>query len=389
MINRNLRYFIVLIGLGLSMTLWGEPHQEGHTSHDEQDESAHQHESSPHASGSVTLSEAQIKMAGITVKTLNFQAAPVIVSAPGEVMYNRYKTVAVTPRVSAQLIQRHVVLGERVKKNQRIATLSSVEMAEAQGDLLTRYQEWKRVQQLGKKIVAKRRYIEAQIQWELAKARVLAYGMTEAQIRHLVRSQDFSQANGRFELLSGITGTVIAENFFVGQRLTPGQEVNVITDESSPWVIAHLVPDQVVGIEVGNKAQVIWNGQVFPAEVAQISHSLDEVTRTLQVRLNVQNQHDLLHAGLFVDTRITTSKQSKEQFMMVPESALLRSPDGDWQLFVMKDKGRFEPKEVKVIDIRSGQALLKDIEAGAQVVIQGAFFLQSERAKSGFEIHNH
>ncbi|MDQ7073274.1 MAG: hypothetical protein Q9N32_07175 [Gammaproteobacteria bacterium] len=65
--------------------------------------------------------------------------------------FNTYKTVAITPRITAQLIKRHVVLGAHVKKGQAIATLSSVEMAEAQGNVLVTYQEWRRVNKTRKK----------------------------------------------------------------------------------------------------------------------------------------------------------------------------------------------------------------------------------------------
>ena len=50
-----------------------------------------------------------------------------------------------SPRVAAQVIARHVKLGENVKKGQALVTLSSVDMAKAQGELLIASAEWKRV----------------------------------------------------------------------------------------------------------------------------------------------------------------------------------------------------------------------------------------------------
>ncbi len=355
----------------------GEPSSEGAAEHDE--------------AGVVKLTSEQMKLAGIIVKPIQLQKLQSIIQAPGEVAFNTYKTVAITPRITAQLIKRHVVLGEHVKKGQAIATLSSVEMAEAQGNVLVTYQEWRRVKKLGKKIVAERRYIEAQIKWELAKAKARAYGMTQGQIDRLVKSSNFSRANGRFDLVALIGGTILKEDYIVGQQIEPGQELNVITDESSLWVMANVAPAIANQITVGNKATVQWGEQRFPATVSQIYHNLDEVTRTSRVRLSVENKDDSLHAGLFVETQIEISTQKETQMVvLVPEHAVLRSPDGDWQVLVEQDEtGEFKGVEVELLDIRNGQAIIQGLAVGTPVVVNGAFFVQSELAKSGFEIHNH
>jgi len=341
--------------------------------------------------GVIKLTAEQMKLAGIVVKDLQLQSIQSEVNAPGEIEFNTYKTAAITPRITAQLITRHVVLGESVKKGQVIATLSSVEMAEAQGDLLVAYQEWKRVEKLGTKIVAERRYIEAQIKWELSKAKAKAYGMTQGQINRLVSNADFSRANGRFDLVALMGGTILKENYIIGQQIEPGQELNMITDESNLWVMANVAPTIANQINIGNDARVQWGDQYFPAKVSQIYHQLDEVTRTSRIRLSVDNKEDILHAGLFVETHIeiSTNKELK-QALLVPEAAVMRSPDGDWQVFVEQDEpGEFKAVEIHLLDIRNGQASIEGLDIGTFIVVTGAFFVQSELAKSGFDIHNH
>tara|TARA_R110002153_G_scaffold18021_1_gene62932 strand:+ start:133665 stop:134816 length:1152 start_codon:yes stop_codon:yes gene_type:complete len=338
--------------------------------------------------GIISLTIEQMKTAGIIVKPLQLQLIQSLINAPGEVAFNSYKTAVISPRITAQLIEQHVVLGESVKKGQVIVTLSSVEMAEAQAKVLITYLDWMRIKSLGKKIIAEQRYLEAQIDWELAKAKAIAYGMTQNQINRLVKSNNFSQANGRFDLVALIDGTILKEGHLIGQQIEPGQELNVITDESSLWIIANVPPDIASEISIGNQATVQWANNQYPATVSQIYHNLDELTRTSRIRLDVENEKDILHPGLFVDTQIETSNQTKA--LLVPESAVLRSPDGDWQVFVeQNEKGKFKGVEVKVIEIRNGQAIISGLDIGAAIVVEGAFFVQSELAKSGFEIHNH
>ena len=162
--------------------------------------------------GAVILSTQQIEEAGIVVKSLQPEIIRSVVKAPGEVKFNLYKTAAISPRITSQVIGCFVELGEMVRMGQSIVTLSSVEMAEAQGALLVADREWMRVKKLGRKVVSESRYTQAKINWELAKGKVRAYGMNETQINELIASEDFSRADGRFELVATHGGVVLKEN---------------------------------------------------------------------------------------------------------------------------------------------------------------------------------
>jgi multidrug efflux pump subunit AcrA (membrane-fusion protein) len=121
--------------------------------------------------------------------------------------------------------------------------------------------------------------------------------------------------------------------------------------------------------------------------VTQVHHALDEDTRTLAVRIEVPNPDDRLHPGLFVEALI--EGMTSERVLAVPNDAVLRSPDGDWQVFVEHESGEYEPHEVEVIRTTPEFTVIDGLEPGYRVVTRGAFFLQSELAKSGFDIHNH
>jgi multidrug efflux pump subunit AcrA (membrane-fusion protein) len=88
-----------------------------------------------------------------------------------------------------------------------------------------------------------------------------------------------------------------------------------------------------------------------------------------------------------VDTRIGVG--SLVDVTAVPEEAVLRSPDGDWVVFVESSPGEFQPVEVEVRRMIQGLAVIEGVDPGDRVVTQGAFFVQSELAKSGFDIHAH
>ena len=95
-----------------------EHHEQGDEKHkDEEKQSEEEHgehggqgDHDEHGEEGVTkLSNAQMKAAGIVVKSLQPQFINSVIKAPGEVRFNSYKTASITPRISAQVIDRHVI----------------------------------------------------------------------------------------------------------------------------------------------------------------------------------------------------------------------------------------------------------------------------------------
>ena len=383
-----------LMHLSVSYAADGHDHdneEKTHSDNDAESEGEHDElagEDSHDEEGIVSLTLEQIRVAGILVESLQPELISSVIKAPGEVKLNTYKTASVSPRITAQVISSHVKLGETVRIGQPVATLSSVEMADAQGALLLADREWKRVKKLGQKVVSDSRYTKAKVYWELAKGKARAYGMSEDQIKKLLSSKDFSLANGRFDLIANHEGTVLTEDYILGQQVESGHELFRITNESSLWVVVNVSPLVDKQVSIGNKANVYFGEEIIPAVVIQKYHSLDKVTRTTGVRLEVNNPKELLHPGMFVNAVLETSLQSKA--LTLPEAAVLRSSDGDWEVMVEQDEeGEFKAVEVDLLRVTDGIAIIEGIKAGVRVVTQGAFFVQSELAKSGFDIHNH
>jgi RND family efflux transporter MFP subunit len=372
--------------LGMAAPLWMQAAEDGHADRHEQGtrpgEAREEHDA-----GGIRLTPEQQATAGIVVEILQPRDMADELRAPGEIQLNAYATSRVAPRIAAQVVERQAQLGDTVEVGAPLVTLSSVEMAQAQGDLLVAEREWWRVSKLGREVVAEQRYTEARIAREQARARASTFGMTDDEIKQLVDTGKAELANGRFRLLAPQAGTVIRDEFIVGELVEPGRVLFEISDESLLWVEARLTPDEAARVAVNAPAIVLVGDRTVEGRVSQVHHALDEATRTLGVRIEVPNPEDRLHPGLFVEVRIVSG--TPEQVIAVPDNAVLRSPDGDWQVFVEHEPGEFEPREVEVLRSSAGQAVIEGLAPGTRVVTRGAFFLQSELAKSGFHIHDH
>ena len=367
----------------------GAKKEKAHNDHDDHsDDEHHDKKESGHneEAGTIHLNPEQMKMANIVVSTLQQSEAIITTRAPGEVILNDYRTIKISPRINSQIIKRHAKLGDEVVEGQILVTLSSVEVAEAQGKLLLADKEWKRVKKLGLKVVSARRYLTAKIEYEKSYASAKAFGMNNKEINELLVQK--RSADGSFNLFAKQAGRILHDKFIVGQYVEAGYELMLISDESTMWIEARITPETAGKIKVGNSAVIMTDNLRLSAKVSQLHHTLDETTRTSAVRIEVDNKDDLLHAGMFVSTIIETN--NKYTALQLPEAAVLRSSDGDWQIFVEQDEaGEFKAVEVDVKNFSNGSAIIEGIKPGTRVVTQGAFFVQSELAKGGFEIHNH
>ncbi len=371
----------------------GHDHSEKPTADEQEHSDKHDDKKDEHGEerqeeeGGVELNDKQAKEIGLEVKTIHSESHMNEVKISGEVKLNEYQTAKVTNRISAQVVKRHVKIGEHVKNGQALVTLSSVEMAEAQGELLSTYQEWQRVKALGKKVVSDKRFNEAKIAYQQAVAKTKAYGMSETQVNELVKNSDLSKATGSFVLSAPREGTIIKDHFIEGEYLEPGHVLFEVTDESTVWVEARAAIADVHAVKENTPARIKVNSHWLSGTVSQVLHTIDETTRTRAVRLVVENQNHQLHPGQFVDVYLPTGSQSKG--VKLPLTAVLRDEHGDWFVFVKAGEHDFKKQEVELVQSTKEFAVVNGLSDKTAVVTKGSFFLQSELAKGGFEVHNH
>ncbi|MBL4908456.1 MAG: efflux RND transporter periplasmic adaptor subunit, partial [Alteromonadaceae bacterium] len=289
----------------------------------------------------ITLTTAQLKLANIKTTNIALQAMTFSVYAPGEIKANDYTSYLVSPRVDSIILKRHVALGDHVEINQPLVTLFSESVAQAQASYQIGNAEWQRVQKLGRKAVGDKRYITAKTDYQVNVGRLLAFGLSPKSIKLLTKG---NSKLGEYTLNAITSGAVLSDNFRQGQRVNSGDTLIELANESTLWVEARLAPTMQLSLPVGTKAKVLVTGKTYTAIVTQKAHTIDPQTRTRIVRLQVENSNDQLHPGLFADVYFSFITQP---ILAVPESALMRGSDGDWQVFYEKN-GAFKSKEVSI-----------------------------------------
>lgn len=361
-----------------------EKHQHDHGSIEHSDQHEPHHSEHGH-DGDIVLSQEQINMAGIVIESIFPRKISYEVYAPSEITANGYTSFLISPRVNSVVIQRHVSLGEHVEKDQALVTLFSESVAQAQADYRIDKAEWERIRNLRTSTVSEKEKSEAQTRYVAAQANLKAFGLTDKAITDLTK--DNSSPLGEYTLYAVKPGLVLNDDFQQGQRVEAGEALLTLIDEHDLWVEARLSPDLRLSIPQGSPARISVMGESYSASVIQEAHTINEITRTRIVRLLVNNDAHTLHSGMFADSYFEFDTQ--RPVMAVPESALVRSPDGHWNVFVEEESGVFVATEVERQRALGTWREISGIAEGTRVVTSGAFFVASEQAKSGFDPHNH
>jgi Cu(I)/Ag(I) efflux system membrane fusion protein len=173
-------------------------------------------------------------------------------------------------------------------------------------------------------------------------------------------------------------------------RVHPGAAVNAgmplleITDLSRVWVTAEVVEDQTAWIQAGKWAEVSFAalpGEVFEGKVDYVYPKLDPATRTVQVRVVLQNPGLRLKPSMYANVTLFGGKG--EEGVIVPSEAVIHSGKRAVVL-IAEGEGRFTPVQVKTGMESNGQTLiLAGLAGGEKVVTSGQFLIESEANLKG------
>lgn len=338
----------------------------------------------------VSFSTEKMAIAGIEIAAVVPQVFAHNLYAPGEIKANGYKSYIVSPRTESVIVARHATLGQHVEKGDALVTLFSEAVAEAQANYRVAYNDWQRNKKLGKTTVSESRLLRSQTDYVSTYSRLKAFGLNESAIAEVAEDHS-SNAHlgelGEYTLIAQREGVVLSDDFSQGQRVSAGDAIMVLADESELWVEARVSPNKQLNLPKGTQAVLEMADESFAATVIQESHTIDPKTRTRIVRLAVQNINDRLHPGMFVN--VNFSFNTAKKVMAVPESALMRSRDGDWTVFV-----EVNPSEFTAVEVELGRSLgayreIIGLAPQTRIVTKGAFFVASEIAKGGFDAHGH
>jgi cobalt-zinc-cadmium efflux system membrane fusion protein len=129
-------------------------------------------------------------------------------------------------------------------------------------------------------------------------------------------------------------------------------------------------------------------GRNLSGAVALVGSQVDSSSRTIPIRIVVDNPDALLRPGMSASAWIPLG-QPGETIVAVPAAALQRGPEG-WAVFVPRAEGSFEVRAVgRGRDLGGEVEVVSGLAPGESVVVEGAFLLKAEREKARGEGGHH
>lgn len=187
-------------------------------------------------------------------------------------------------------------------------------------------------------------------------------------------------------LRSPISGTILEKKTFEGQYVAPQGELYVVGDLSTVWVQGKVFAYELPHIALGMPATVTFPSlaaaRPFVGKIVFIDPVVDEMTRAVQVRVEVPNPDGLIKPGMFAHVLISHAMGSG---LTVPTSAVIRTGERDI-VFRAVSPDRFAPVQVEISPLRFDDRfqILGGLKAGDEVVTSANFLIDSEsRLRAG------
>jgi Cu(I)/Ag(I) efflux system membrane fusion protein len=210
-----------------------------------------------------------------------------------------------------------------------------------------------------------------------AREKLLLWDISAADIAALTRR---GQPSRSLNLYAPSSGFIIAKTAVHGMRVKPEDSLFDLVDLSRLWVIADVYEYELPRLRRDQSATITvpyWADRVWPGRVTYIYPAVDPQTRTIRVRLEVDNSQGELKAEMLANVTIAVAPR---RALLVPDDAVVET--GARKLvFVARANGVLEPREITTLDHAEGQYEVHSGLAEGDEVARGALFLLDSESR--------
>jgi Cu(I)/Ag(I) efflux system membrane fusion protein len=321
----------------------------------------------------VKIARERQQLIGVRTGKVQRDRLLMFVRAVGIVEPDQTRLARIQTRISGWVTKVHAnFIGQNVKKGDPLLEIYSPDLVSTQEEYLIAVDG-------GQKPLA-----------DAARRRLELFGVSPDEIKELVKMK---KARETLVLRSPINGRILERNALEGTRVEPTTELYRIADLSVVWVQGKVYEYELPHIEMGQPVHVTLlerPNTEFKGKVSFIEPVLQEATRTVRVRVALENSTDLFKPGMYANLVID---HDMGEGLLVPEEGILRTGERALAFRVLPEN-RFEPVQVK-LGSRFGERVevLAGLSEGDEIVTSAVFLIDAESrlksATSAFGGHQH
>ena len=306
-------------------------------------------------------------------RTVVAEIAPFVktIRAVGQVAIDERRMQHVHTKIQGWIEHLHAgAVGETVRRGDPLLTIYSPELLASQREYLVALDQRSRVAAAESGVVG-----DADRLIESAKRRLLLQDMSEVQIAELATTRE---AQKIVTLYSPVSGTITARNVSHGERIESATSLLDIADLEQVWVLAEIYESELPFVKDGQEATIALSylpGRTFSGRVSLVSPLVNAATRTVQVRVELDNRDLVLRPGMFANVEVRADLGRR---LSVPTDAVLRSGARNI-VFVSPTEGSFEPREVELgLELSDRWEITSGLKEGESVLAAANFFVDAE-----------
>lgn len=331
----------------------------------------------------VTLDESM--MANIRVEPVRAEAGRSYLTATGKVQFNEDKIYRVLSPLAGQVLDLQLRVGDTVSKDQPVFSIKSREVAtlvtdliQSQRDLELAEKTHAMTQDLYEHQAASRIALQ-QTENDLAKAKA-SIARAEESLAVIGLDPKKAGESGALRALipvhSPASGNVIERTATSGQFVTgDGTPLLTIADLSSVWVLVDVFERDIRLIRVGQQVQVTavaYPDHRFTARAERIHDKVDPESRTLKVRLLVDNPGLMLKPEMFVNAAVEIGGSTG---ISVPSKAVFTEAGKSYVLAAVGERS-FQRRGVSASPGAAGRVrITAGLRPGDRIVTDGTLLI--------------
>lgn len=297
----------------------------------------------------------------------------------GKVIPFEERQVKVSPLVDGIIEKLSVKLGDYVQKGQVLAVVHSSDVADLESQTISSRSDLISAQK------------NLQVQQDLFKAGLasekdvtLAENEVIKQKAALNRANDVSNIygvkNSFYTLKSPISGYVTEFNHAISEKMAFHEGETgaffTVANLSEVQIVANVYESDIAKVKLGYPVKVTliaYPDKVFTGKIDKISNVIDPETRTMNVRINLNNPDNQLKPEMFA--QVTVDFNQNKKMVSIPAEAVIFDKNKNF-VVVYKDTKNVSAREIQIAQTTNGKSFIfKGLQAGEQVMLKNQLMI--------------
>ncbi len=248
--------------------------------------------------GQIALRADAIQRAGIPTAPVRREMPTVDVRMSGRIAHDETRLAYITARFPGRLDRLFVdYTGVQVKQGDHLVEIYSPELLAAEEELIQAIQTANELKNTPNELLRQR----AQETIKAAREKLVLWGLTSEQVDAIEKKQTLTD---RLTVYAPAGGIVIRKEAVEGKYVETGAPIYTIADLDHVWVLLDAYESDLAWLHFGQDVSFSVEahpGESFEGRIAFIDPVLNPETRTVRVRVNVENHDRRLKPGMFVN----------------------------------------------------------------------------------------